>query len=307
MLFRLKNYPGAVDQFHDWLSKYFMEKNRPKVLLYLGLAELEMGKNSDSIGHLKTFLKENPVHPKAREALYAAALGALRTNDYATSSELLSKWVVEAEEQSDPEGLKEGWFLLAASRFASTDWKGAAKAYHLLLERYSIKKRREMVLGKLESIYDHLTSKDGIKKTLKWINIHVSQFPQKEKIFLRLGKKYLSRNKGDLASEYFQVAASSKNSEVNGDANFRLARILVDKGDHQEALLVLEQIPNDIFSVAEWRAEAEFLRGVAYEGQKEWDKAVSAYRLAARQTSSPDIAGKAVRRISRIETARLRL
>lgn len=307
VLFRLKDYPSAVTQFHNWLGKYFGEKNRPKVLLYLGLAELEMGKNSDAIGHLKTFLKENPLHPKAREALYAAALGALRTNDYASSSELLSKWVVEAEEQSNPERLKEGWFLLAASRFASTDWKGAAKAYHLLLERYSIVKRRKMILGKLESIYDHLTGKDGIEATLKWIATHVPRFPQKGEIFLRLGRKYLSLKNKDRALELFQVAASSRNSKINGGANFRLARILVDKGKHQEALLVLEQIPGSVFSVAEWRAEAEFLRGVAYEGQKEWDKAVQAYRLAARQTSSPDIAGKAVRRISRIETVRLKL
>ena len=304
VLFRLKEYFSADAQFREWLNRYPAEKNRPEVLLHLGLTALQIGKNSDAVRHLKTFLKENPDHQSAREALYAAALGALRTNDYVTSSELLTKWVGEAGKQTEPKRLQEGWFLLAASRFALADWKGAAKAYHRILNHYPSEKRRKMILGKLETIYDNLTSKDGVEATLRWMDVNASRFDQKEEIFLRLGKKHLALKQGDRASEYFQVVAGSKDPAINGDASFRLARILVDRGEYQEALQLLEEIPEDVFKAADWRAEAEFLRGVAYEARKNWDEAVNAYRAAARQTSSPDIAGEALRRMAKIETVR---
>ncbi|MDP7385943.1 MAG: hypothetical protein QF593_07935, partial [Nitrospinota bacterium] len=55
---------------------------------------------------------------------------------------------------------------------------------------------------------------------------------------------------------------------------------------------------------ADWRADAEYLRGVVYEGEKQWEKAVKAYRVAARQTSSPSVARAALDRIGRIESAK---
>ena len=303
VLFRLKEYASAERAFRNWLTRYPRDKRRPLILLHLGLAEIRTEKFADGVSHLDAFLKENPSHPRVRDALYASALGAMRMKDYASSARRLANWLAGAEEGGDAGRQKEAWFLLAAARFELAEWKLAAAAYHRILKGYPKDKRREAILLKLGVAYDRMAEVDGLDAVLGWVSAHAPEF-RKGKLFLRLGKDRLRRRQWKRAAAYLRVAAQSEDPIVRAEGLFRLASANVRGGNQREALQAIEKIPRAVEESADWRADAEYLRGVVYEAERQWEKAVKAYRVAARQTSSPSVARAALDRIGRIESAK---
>ena len=63
---------------------------------------------------------------------------------------------------------------------------------------------------------------------------------------------------------------------MRAEGLFRLASANVRRGNQREALQAIEKIPRAVEESADWRADAEYLRGVLYEGEKQWEKAVKA-------------------------------
>ncbi|MFQ5912819.1 MAG: tetratricopeptide repeat protein [Nitrospinota bacterium] len=304
VLFQLGEFSAAERQFQEWLIRYPSERNRAEVLLHLGLAQLRTGKNADAALRLDAFLKENPDHPRVPEALYASALGHLRGKDYPKAAERLAGWLNSVKDGAGSEQVKEAWFLLAGARFESADWKGAAAAYHQILKLFPQDKRRETVLQDLSRAYDRLSEQEGSDEALQWLEKHYPDRRIRAKVFLRLGKERLFRKEWARAGRYLQVAVQSPEPQVKGEGLYRLARAYIQQGMYQEALEAMSQIPKSVQEKAEWRADAEYLRGVAYEEEKEWEKAVKAYRGAARHSSSDSVARAALDRIAKIESLR---
>ncbi len=304
VLFRLEEYAAAQRQFQEWLTRYPHEKNRSQVLLYLGLAELRTGKNADAAVHLDTFLNENPRHPRAAEALYASAVGYLRGKKYPEAAERLTRWLSGVKDGNGSEQVREAWFLLAGARMEAKDWKGTAAAFHRILKRYPGDRRRKSALHNLAAAYGRLGEQDGSDEAFRWLEERHPDLSIRGKIFLRLGKERLRRKEWERAVRYLREAVRSPDSQVKAEGFYRLASVHVRQEKYHEALQTMAQIPESVQEKAEWRADAEYLRGVAYEGQKDWENAVKAYRVAARHASSSSLARAALDRITKIESLR---
>jgi tetratricopeptide (TPR) repeat protein len=83
-----------------------------------------------------------------------------------------------------------------------------------------------------------------------------------------------------------------------------LARIYVHQGKHREALEAMAKVPASVHDQADWKAEADYIQGVAYEGEKDWEMAIQSYRVAARSALTAPVARAALNRISRLESRR---
>jgi tetratricopeptide (TPR) repeat protein len=304
VLFRLKDYAGAEKRFRHWLSRYPDAKNRPEVLLHLGLAELRIGKNAEAGLHLDSFVSEFPSHPQASEALYASALGYLRGKEYSKSTERLERWLAGAKGKNSPERVREAWFLLAATYEKAENWKEAASSYHQILTLYPQDPQEKAVFHRLTAFYDRLSLQAGSEETFRWLEERHPDRELRGRIFLQLGKKHLLRKEWDRAIQHLRDAVRSPEEFVKGEGYYRLARIYVHQGKHREALEAMAKVPASVHDQADWKAEADYIQGVAYEGEKDWEMAIQSYRVAARSALTAPVARAALNRISRLESRR---
>ncbi len=304
VLFRLKDYAAAEERFRYWLTRYPDAKNRPEVLLHLGLAELRLGKNTDAAHHLDSFVNEFGSHPQAQEALYASALGYLRGREYAKSTERLEKWLAGAKAEKSPERVKEAWFLLAATHEKAENWKEAASSYHRIMRLYPQESKKKPVFYRLTALYDRLSRQAESEQTLRWLEERYPDRKLRGRIFLQLGKEHLQRKEWNQAIHYLRDAVRSPEEFVKGEGYYRLASIYIHRGKHRQALEAIANVPVAIHDQADWKAEADYIQGVAYEGEKDWENAIRSYRVAARSAMTAPVARAALDRISQLEFRR---
>lgn len=304
VLFQLRRYEAAEGQFQKWLARYSQARGRPEVLLHLGLSQLRTGKDAEAARNLDVFLQEFPAHARAQEALYASALSHLRSRAHAKAAERLARWLEGAQGGREAEQVREAWFLLAGARFESADWKGAAAAYHEILKRYPEDGRQQVILQRLAATYDRLGEQEGSGEAVRRLEERYPDPKTRGRVSLLLGKERLLRKQWDKALRALELAARSPEADVRAEGLYRLARLHAEQGRDRAALEALERIPRAAQEKAEWGAEADYLRGAAYEGEKEWDRAVEAYRMAARRSQSPSLARAALDRIAKIESLR---
>ncbi|OGX37355.1 MAG: hypothetical protein A3G91_00605 [Omnitrophica WOR_2 bacterium RIFCSPLOWO2_12_FULL_50_9] len=284
-LLKMERIDAATLSFQSLQANFPASKYLNDIKYYLAVAYFKKGNWAAAGDKITEFIEGRPKEDAfMAEAQYILALSCFSLRDYPKAMKVFQKIIKDYPQESAM--VKNSEMSIAKCYYKMGNVNEALKLFKNLVQRYP---QSVVAQDALIWLGDHFLESLELDTALMYYTQFTEQFPGSPKlnlVYYELGQAYQARGNWDEAVHAFEKVDNSADKELYARARMAIAEIFSKEMD---PALALETYQNIVETSPEFRRSAYAKIAEVHKGDKEYERAVEAYRNALK--AKEDFAG----------------